>query len=222
MIDTAKLLRYSNFDYLVFDYETCNLNLQSPDNKPWQVSMLLKNYNFVGGKHVVTEIDRMDVFLKWDDLNLSSAAEIITRFNRKKYNENALYPGFVLDDLNRFLYDDHTFIVMHNGIGFDIYIHNIFRLLMGMDPDYSYMNKILDTHALSKLYKLDMTKPEEMSLDEWQIKIMNTRARGLRTNVKAMCKEFGIEVDEDLLHDPMYDVEKTDEIFLNLIWKLEI
>jgi hypothetical protein len=34
--------------YICFDFETCNLNLLSPDNKPWQLSYIIaqgKLYN---------------------------------------------------------------------------------------------------------------------------------------------------------------------------------
>jgi hypothetical protein len=27
--------------YICFDFETCNLNLLSPDNKPWQLSYII-------------------------------------------------------------------------------------------------------------------------------------------------------------------------------------
>lgn len=222
MIDSSNFLRYSGFEYLVFDYETCDVNLQSLDNKPWQVSFLLKRYSFDGNKSKITELERGDIFLKWNDLKLSAGAERVTKFNRKKYDEIAQDPKPILDKINSIFYDDKTYIVGHNSLGFDIYIHNIFRRLMGMKPDYSFVGRFIDTHALSKLYKLEMDKPEDMSLIEWQVKILNTRNRGLKTNLKIMCKEFGIEVDDSKLHDSMYDVEKTDELFLKLIWAMKI
>ena len=36
------LLRFKkNKKYIVFDYETCGLNLASLDNKPWQLAFLI-------------------------------------------------------------------------------------------------------------------------------------------------------------------------------------
>lgn len=222
MIDTSTFLRYGDFTYVVFDYETCNVNLQSPLNKPWQVSYLLKHYKYENNKAKITQLKKRDLYIWWEDLKLSPGAERVTRFNRKKYTELAVDPKEVLDEMDELFYNPNYYIVGHNGIGFDIYIHNIFRELLGKPKDYSFDSNFIDTHAISKLFKLEMTKPEGMSLTEWQVKILNTRNRGLKTNVKAMCKEFGIEVDEMLLHDSMYDVEKTDEIFLKLIWAIEI
>ena len=36
------LLRFKkNQKYMVFDFETCNLNLVSEENKPWQLAFLI-------------------------------------------------------------------------------------------------------------------------------------------------------------------------------------
>ena len=76
-----ELLRFKkNQKYLIFDYETCNLNLNHYSNKPWQLgfiiaegSRVLKKYNFN---------------LSWDELKLSKEAERITQFSRTKYENN--------------------------------------------------------------------------------------------------------------------------------------
>ena len=37
-----ELLRYNNKQkYLIFDFETSNLNLVSPSNRPWQLSFII-------------------------------------------------------------------------------------------------------------------------------------------------------------------------------------
>jgi DNA polymerase III epsilon subunit-like protein len=219
-IDTSKFLRYLNFNYLVFDYETCNLNLQSSDNKPWQVSYLLKSHIAKKGKSVSKELKRGDFYLKWNNLVLSEGAERATGFSRKKYNLLAKNPKPILDELDDMIYDEDIYIVGHNLLGFDIYIHNIFRKLLNKPIDYSFAKRVLDTHALSKLYKIDMIDLQGRPITEWQLKILNVRTRGIKTNVKAMCKDLDIKVDDSQLHNAMYDVEKTDEIFLKLLWKI--
>ena len=55
-----KLLRFQNEQkYLLFDYETCNLNLIS-GNKPWQLAFMVVEKNKI--------VDQKDYWLKWDDL----------------------------------------------------------------------------------------------------------------------------------------------------------
>ena len=58
------LLRFRNRQkYLVFDYETCGLNLGSLSNKPWQLAFLLCE-----GK---TILSRHNYWLHWDDIEVS-------------------------------------------------------------------------------------------------------------------------------------------------------
>ena len=63
--------------YICFDFETCNLNLLSPDNKPWQLSYIItEGYKTVKEK---------DCHIKWPDLKRSEEARKITRFDDEKY-----------------------------------------------------------------------------------------------------------------------------------------
>ena len=60
------LLRFKkNQKYLLFDYETCNLNLVS-NNKPWQLAFLVVENNKI--------IESKDYWLKWNDLTVSPEA----------------------------------------------------------------------------------------------------------------------------------------------------
>ena len=71
-----KLLRFQNKqNYLLFDYETCNLNLIS-GNKPWQLAFMVVENNKV--------VEKKDYWLKWDDLNVSPEAAKITGFTESK------------------------------------------------------------------------------------------------------------------------------------------
>ena len=57
---------------MVFDFETCNLNLVSKDNKPWQLAFMI----YEGDKL----IESNDYFIHWDDLKMSDGARKVTGF----------------------------------------------------------------------------------------------------------------------------------------------
>ena len=44
----------------------------------------------------------------------------------------------------------------------------------------------------------------------------------MKTNQKAMLIDFKIDFDEKMLHDAMYDVRMTNEMFKKLIWNVEV
>ena len=68
------LLRFNNKQkYILFDFETCSLNLGSLDNKPWQLSFLIAQ-----GKKI---LEKKNFYLAWSDLPISEDARRITRIN---------------------------------------------------------------------------------------------------------------------------------------------
>ena len=79
------LLRFKKDQkYVVFDYETCNLNLVSTTNKPWQLAFIV----FQGGKI----IDKADYILKWDNIHVSKEAAKITGFTKAMYDKRKTCP----------------------------------------------------------------------------------------------------------------------------------
>ena len=44
----------------------------------------------------------------------------------------------------------------------------------------------------------------------------------MKTNQQALLREFDIEFEPDKLHDAVYDVKMTLEIFHKLIWNVEV
>src|SRR6056300_1496216 len=93
------LLRFKNKQkYLLFDYETCNLNLISGNNKPWQLAFLVIENNKI--------VEEKDYWLKWDDLKVSPEAAKITGFTQAKYKKHAVDPKLALDHFEKYLYDD--------------------------------------------------------------------------------------------------------------------
>ena len=209
------LLRFNkNQKYLVFDFETCNLNLASPDNKPWQLAFNVYN----GDKLTYSK----DYFIKWRDLHLSEGARQVTNFNDAIYQRKAQDPEPILDDFEKYLYDDALLIIGHNLLGFDIYIHNIFRKLLGRKTDYSYLDRVFDTLCLAKAAHEGIQPHKDDSSLSWQLKLNSFYKRGMRLNLGACCKKYDVELDPSKLHDAQYDIQKNYEVFRKIIWEVEV
>ena len=209
------LLRFKkNQNYICFDFETCHLNLLNSENKPWQLG-----YGLFKGKKAYKICDH---FIKWNTLNVSPEAAKICRFNRARYEKNATDAAEVLKEFEKYLYDPSYLIIGHNLLGFDVYIHNIYRKLLKKDADYSYVDRIIDTNCIAKAAKEKIKKNEKERLINWQYKLNEFRKRGLKTNQKQLLKDYDIKFDENKLHDTRYDINMTFQIFNKLIWEVEI
>ena len=146
---TEDLLRFKrNQKYVFFDFETCNLNLGSLDNKPWQLGFIIINNGEIVEKH--------DFWLHWDDLKMSPTAAKMTGWTESKYKKLAVDPKDPLDLFEKYLYDESYINVGHNILGFDVYIHGTYRRCLGMNPDYSYIDRSIDTVCLAKAIKNDI------------------------------------------------------------------
>lgn len=209
------LLRFKhNQKYLIFDYETCNLNLNSKDNKPWQLSYIVADFNKI--------YEQQDFFLKWDDLKISSEAKKITGFNEAKYQKLAQDPLACLKKFETFLYREDIIPVGHNILGFDIYIHNIHRNLCGLKTDYSYIDRCIDTNCIAKAILEKIENKSSKQRICWQFSLNNFRKRGLKTSLQACAKKYKIDFDERKLHDAMYDINLNYQVFKKQIWETEI
>ena len=210
-----ELLRFKkNQKYLIFDYETCNLNLNHYSNKPWQLGFIIAK-----GSRV---INKYDFYLSWDDLKMSKEAERITQFSKSKYDKLKQDSKKCLNEFEKYLYDEEYLIVGHNILGFDVYMHNIHRALLGLKSDYSYINRILDTNCLARGIKNDIAFSKNDSTISYQYKLHHLRTRGIKTNLKQLCKDYSLEFDDKKLHEALYDVEKTFEVLNKILWQLEI
>ena len=68
-----KLARFDNKQKsVVFDFETCSLNLVSTENKPWQLAFQV----YEGDKL----LESNDYYIYWEDLKLSDGAKKVTGF----------------------------------------------------------------------------------------------------------------------------------------------
>lgn len=200
--------------YICFDFETCHLNLLDLNNKPWQLSYLLAK-----GNQVNKEVDN---YVYWPNLKLSKGAQEVTHFDERKYHSLASDPKDVLTAFEEYLYDEDYLIIGQNLLGFDVYIHNIYRKLLGKKTDFSFTRRILDTNCIAKAIKKNLTPPKGKDLIAWQYKLNDFREKGLKTSIKAQLKDYKIEFDENLLHNSMYDVKMNFKIFQKQIWQIDI
>jgi DNA polymerase III epsilon subunit-like protein len=208
------LLRFNDKQkYILFDLETENLSLAS-NNKPWQLGYIIGE-----GKETKEAVAQM---IKWDPLNISEGAAKVTKFNKKKYNAEALDPLEVLTKLDSYIYDKEYKIIIHNGLGFDVYIHNNWRKTLGFKTDYSYINRVYDTNCLAKAIKTQSAPKENEKLILFQYKMNHFRKKGLKTNLTALGEEYGIDFDPETLHDAYNDCILNWQVWNKIIWQLDI
>jgi len=225
--DTGQtLLRYhwKNHKFCCFDYETCNLNL-STYNVPWEVGYLTAENGNIISQH--------NTRIWWEDLNMSEDAARITRFDYQDYKNTAKDARETLQAFEKHLLDPQTINITYNGLGFDMYIHNLWRKKLGLEPTWSFILRSIDVLALARAYKMGLEPPDNWEeFMCWQRKLIgyfsDSRLRKERkkgfgsTTLATMAKEFGVEVDEGKTHQGLYDVILTWEIFKKMIWKMNL
>ena len=206
------LLRFDKKQkYLVFDTETEGLNLIR--SRPWQVAWLVVE----GGKI----LEKHDMFLDWPNLDVSAGAAKITGFTMKEYNKRKESPRKVWEKFSNHLYDKDTFIVGQNLLGFDVYMVNIWRELMKLEADYSYVERIIDTRALAVAIAKDIPVDKDDFIS-WQYRLINHRERKLKTSQAFLLKKYSIDHDPKRLHDALYDIEMNFKVFRKQLFDLEI
>lgn len=202
-----------NQRYAVIDTETCNLNLQSEDNKVWQLGIL----ECLDTKVVKTH----NLYIKWDNLKVSKKAAEITGYNPQIIEEQGVSPQEAFDILNSYLYNPKYIKLWFNGLNFDVYILNIFCNLMGETEDYSYLRDTIDVHCLVKGIKFDVPIEESDDRLFWQYRVLNLYNRKIKSSLGHSVKEFQVEVPEGQLHDANYDNLCTFLLYHKLIWKIK-
>lgn len=199
-----------NQKFLVFDTETEGLSLT--DSRPWQLSWIICK-----GEEV---LEQHDEFIFYDDLKVSEDAARITGFNKEKYISKAKPPMEVWKKFANYFYDSNNILVGQNVLGYDIYILNTMMYGIGIQNDWSFINRMLDTRALATSLFKDI-KPSG-DLLSWQMKLMNHREKGLKTSQAFLLKHFGIDHDPSKLHDAMYDIQMNYKIFRKLIMQVDV
>lgn len=205
------LLRFNKDQkYIVFDTETESLSLALA--KPWQLSWLV----YDNGK-----LQEEDHLLYWDDLKVSDEAAKITRFSYETWKKKSKNPIDILKSFDNYLYNKQYLIIGANLFGFDIYILNSMRKMLGLKSDFSYLDRVIDIQCIQKgIYNGLKSVPENRL--EWQYQMYHTVKKGVKTSVKHLCSIYDIDFDENLAHDAIYDNRKCLEIFKKQILTIDI
>ena len=81
----------------------------------------------------------------------------------------------------------------------------------------------MDTMCLVRGIKLGVEhKPESETILEYQYKLLHTRKKGLKTNLQAVSKEYGIEHNYEMLHDALVDLELNLKLWNKMVYQLSI
>lgn len=212
------LLRFKKDQkFLLFDTETCNLNLLSTRNVPWEYAWMVCTQKEI--------ISKEEYLVQWPEIPISDDAARITGFYAKQHRIplEGKSPEFVLARFEKLLYDEDIIPVAHNGLGFDVYMHTIHRRLCGKEENYSYIPRFLDTNLVARAKKLKVPVPEDPTQRlAWQYKLYANPVKGIKTSIRALCGDYGIEYDEMKAHAAPYDVELLRQILWKLIYEVEI
>lgn len=208
----TQLLRFDRDQkYIIFDTETEGLNLIK--SKPWQIAWIVAQ-----GGNILKKYDKL---LKWDDLNVSKDAARITGFKKTHYNKYAEDPKKVWDEFSKYLYNDDYLIIGQNLLGFDVYMIDVWRKLIGEKLDQSYIKRIIDTKAIATAIEKESPVDKD-NLIYWQYRWLNYRERGLKTSQLTLLKKYDIPHDPKKLHDALYDIEMNFEIFRKQLYDIEL
>lgn len=209
------LLRFNKKQkYLFFDFETCCLNLGSTNNKPWQLGFIVIENGQI--------VKKKDYWIKWSNLKMSKAAAKMTGWTKEIYDKKSTDAKSILDDFESYLYDESYINVGHNILGFDIYIHGIYRRCLDKKPDYSYVSRSIDTLCLAKAIKNNIKYSKDDNFYNWQYRLNNMIDRKSKKKLIDLCKDYDIKIDSEKLHDAMYDIEQNYEVFKKMLWEVEI
>ena len=206
------LLRFDrNQKYLVFDPETEGLNLVN--SRPWQVAWIVTQGDKVLEEH--------DVYVGWDDLEVSKDAARVTGFSKQDYERRAIDCSDAMKKFASYLYNPDYKIVGHNRLNFDVYIVNVWRKLLNLTSDYSFIDRIIDTRSIATAIAKNIPVDKENFL-AWQYKMVNYIERGLKTSQATLLKRYDIPHDPKRLHDALYDIMMNYKIFRKQLYEIEL
>lgn len=207
-----ELLRFNRKQkYLIVDTETEGLNLIK--SRPWQCAWITAENGRI--------TSRNDRFIKWDSLKVSPDAARITGFSTEEYERRAEDPRIVYQDLSKYLFNPEYIVIGQNFLGFDAYMLNVWAKGIGLESDFSYLDRVIDTKSLAAAIAKQIL-PDRTNFLSWQYKMLHIRERGLKTSQASLLKTYTIDHDPKRLHDALYDIEMTYQIFLKQIYDIEV
>ena len=159
--------------------------------------------------------------IKWNtQLKISEEAARITRYSQDAVDQRGEDPRKVFDAMYEWL-ESCDYIVGHNILGFDLYL--IKEYYKTYDLPYQHLvSKVIDTNSLAKGLKLNKKYTPDLNFTEYQYSLSNKRAKGVRTNLQALGREFRIEHDYDKLHNALVDLELNIKVWDKLKIELDI
>lgn len=199
-------------NFIIYDFETEGLN--HAFSKPWDIAWCV----YQNGK-LQKEIQ---YFLDWPNLNVSYGAAKETGFRKETIKKSGVDPMKVIKEFDQYIYDPNFYIIGHNILGYDSQIHNVARRELGLKTDFSYIHRVIDTNAIARGIKLERLPKEHENFTAWQYRILDVKAKGVKTKIPILCKEFHIPYEEEKLHSALYDVKKNFEILKKLIELIDI
>ena len=211
-----KLLRFNDEQqYLIFDFETCHVNLLH-DNYIWQLGFIIANNKEI--------LEKNNYYIYWDNIldKISEGAAKHTRFNYEIYKKYARPQEEVLDIFEKYLYDDKYIRLGHNIFHFDIFLHNQWRRINKRKTNWSYLNNTLDTDSIARAWKIGAKGIKRNEWTQSMFKYKSYKEKGMKTNLTALGKEFGIEYNYDTLHDGLNDCVLDYLVFKQLMYKIDI
>lgn len=209
-----KDLRFQkDVEILVFDTETEGLNLGS--TRPWQIA-----FTHYKGKEIVKH---KDLFLWWDDLEVSAGAAAATGFKHHIYKQKSISPQKVYDEIKPYFTTSDIHLAGHNILGFDFYVLQVLANALGDTLDWGQMiDRSIDTLALAKSRVLEES-PDKSNFAAWQYKMINYYKRGMRGHsLGACCKHYNIDVDPTRQHDAAYDIYINKQVLDKQMWDYEL
>lgn len=209
------LLRFDNKSKFVFiDCETYNLCLNSFYNRPWQVATL----SAIGSEMISFN----DLYIKgWPEkLIMSPEAAAITRFDPLKLERIGVHPKVAFEKIDKEL-QSADFIIGHNVIGFDIYLLKGYYEYIGRDWSF-IMPKLIDTFPLIKGHKLNYPLRDKKDLSKYQYQVYHKIAKGVKSRLEVVGREFEIEHDYENLHDGLNDLKLNLKVWNKLKFMINI
>ena len=208
----SELLRFDyQQKYVIFDAETEGLNLVN--SKPWQMAWIVAQGDKI--------LEKFDINIKWDNLIVSDGAAKITGFSYHEHEKKAIDAKKAFDLFSKYLYDPQYKLIGQNVLGFDVYMVNVWRKLIGLKSDYSFVDRIIDTRCLAMAIAKQIPVQHDNFMS-WQYKLLNHRDKTVKASQLALLKQYGIEFDASKLHSALYDVEMTYKIFKKQIYDIEV
>lgn len=212
------LIRFNKtarFAYL--DFETYNLFLHFAKNRPWQTGII----EVVGGNIVGSH----DIITNWlevcPDLFIEPEVAMMNHYSEEKVRRVGLNPEDSFKKIWPIL-KRADYIVWHNGLKFDIYMLKAWAEEMGEDWQW-VLEKSIDTKSIAQGLKMNILfNPRQDTFLEYQYRMANIVAKGVKTKLSVLAKEYNIPVDESKLHDAIYDLTVNKAVFEKMIQQVEI